>query len=92
MIWKKSINYLRVCFCLNHLLRRKEGIYMERKIYLSDLDKKVGGVCGGLGEYFSVDSTIIRLLTVIITFLTSFIPGLIVYFIAWGIILHRKNY
>jgi hypothetical protein len=29
---------------------------MENKIYLSDTDKKVGGVCGGLGEYFKVDA------------------------------------
>jgi phage shock protein C len=65
---------------------------MEKRIYLSDQDKKVGGVCGGLGEYFGVDSTIIRLLTVIITFLTGFVPGIIVYLIAWGIMPQRKNY
>ena len=34
---------------------------MEKKFYLSSTDKKLGGVCGGLAEYFSVDSLIVRL-------------------------------
>ena len=37
---------------------------MEKKLYLSQTDKKILGVCGGLGEYFGMDSTIIRLLWV----------------------------
>lgn len=32
-----------------------------KKLYKSKTDKKICGVCGGLGEYFNVDSTIIRL-------------------------------
>lgn len=31
---------------------------MDKKLYLSETDKKITGVCGGLGEYFNVDSTI----------------------------------
>lgn len=65
---------------------------MERRIYLSNTDKKVGGVCAGIGEYFGIDSTIVRLLTVILTFLTGFVPGIIIYAIAWGIIPQRKDY
>ncbi len=33
-----------------------------KKIYLSKNDKKLCGVCGGLAEYFEIDSTLIRLL------------------------------
>lgn len=65
---------------------------MEKRIYLSDTDKKFGGVCAGLGEYFGIDSTIVRLLTVILTFLTGFVPGIIIYLIAWGIIPHRRDF
>lgn len=37
-----------------------------RKFYLSTTDKKIGGVCGGLAEYFNVDSTFVRLLFVLL--------------------------
>lgn len=33
-----------------------------RKLYLSDKDRKIAGVCGGLAEYFGIDSTIVRIL------------------------------
>lgn len=34
---------------------------MEKKLYRSITDKKISGVCGGLGKYFGIDSTLIRL-------------------------------
>ena len=34
----------------------------EKKLYRSNTDKMVAGVCGGLGKYFGVDSTVIRLI------------------------------
>lgn len=36
-----------------------------KKLYRSRVDRKIGGVCGGLGEYFGIDSTLIRLLFVL---------------------------
>ena len=33
---------------------------MEKKFYLSSTDKKIAGVCGGLAEYFNIDSLIVR--------------------------------
>lgn len=35
---------------------------MKKRLYKSTKDKMVSGVCGGLAEYFGVDSTIIRLI------------------------------
>lgn len=32
-----------------------------RKLYLSRTDKKLFGVCGGIADYFSIDSTVVRL-------------------------------
>lgn len=52
-----------------------------KKIYLSD-DKKLSGVCGGIGEYFDIDPTIIRLAWILFTVLTGFVPGLLAYIIA----------
>ncbi len=34
---------------------------MEKKLYRSNTDKKIAGVCGGLAEYFNIDTTLIRL-------------------------------
>lgn len=62
---------------------------MEKKLYLSDTDKKIAGVCGGLGEYLSIDSTIIRLAWVFLLIPTAFVGGIIAYFIAAAIIPKR---
>ena len=32
----------------------------KKKLYLSSTDKKLAGVCGGIAEYFEVDSTVVR--------------------------------
>ena len=40
---------------------------MKKRLYKSDKDKKVCGVCGGIANYFDVDPTVIRLAWVIFT-------------------------
>jgi phage shock protein C len=50
-----------------------------KKLYRSRTDRTVGGVCGGLAEYFAVDSTLIRLLFVIFALAGG--PGLLAYII-----------
>jgi len=57
-----------------------------RKLYRSDTDKMLAGVCGGLGEYLNVDSTVIRLLWAILACSGS---GLFIY-IAAAIIIPRR--
>jgi len=42
-----------------------------RKLYRSSYDKKIFGVCGGLAEYLGVDSTLIRILLIIVTFFSA---------------------
>jgi len=44
----------------------------------------LGGVCGGLGEYFSIDPNIIRILCVLSVFFGG--AGILAYIIAWIII------
>ncbi|MBQ6164204.1 MAG: PspC domain-containing protein [Clostridia bacterium] len=36
-----------------------------KKLYRSETDKKIAGVCGGIAEYLNVDSTIVRLIWVL---------------------------
>ncbi len=62
-----------------------------KKLYLSEVDKKIGGVCGGIAEYFSVDSTIIRLIWLLGSIFTAFFGGVIAYLIAWAIIPPRQQ-
>jgi phage shock protein C len=45
-------------------------------------DRKVTGVCGGLAEYFDVDTTLIRLAVLLIVAISGVFPGVIAYIIA----------
>lgn len=36
-----------------------------KKLYRSNSDRMIAGICGGLGEYFAVDATLVRLIFVI---------------------------
>ena len=53
---------------------------MQKKLYKSNIDKKLAGVCGGIAEYFNIDSTIIRLLWVLATLFIG--SGVLAYIIA----------
>jgi phage shock protein C len=63
---------------------------MGKKLYLSDVNKKIGGVCGGIGEYFNVDPTLIRLAWIILAFVWG--TGVLAYFVAWAIIPRRPMF
>ncbi len=56
-----------------------------KKLYLSDTNKKIGGVCGGMGEYFDIDPTLMRVIFILVTLL-SFGLGIIGYILIWMII------
>ncbi len=53
---------------------------MEKRLYKSRTNKKVAGVCGGIGEYFNIDPTLVRLGFVALSFLAG--GGLLVYILA----------
>ncbi len=57
-----------------------------RKLYRSRKDKRIAGICGGLGAYFRCDSNIIRLAFIVLLFFTGFFPMIIAYIIGIGII------
>jgi phage shock protein PspC (stress-responsive transcriptional regulator) len=56
-----------------------------KKLYLSDTNRKIGGVCGGIAEYFDKDPTIIRIAFVLVAILTHGL-GIIAYFVMWLVI------
>ncbi len=53
----------------------------EKKLTRSTSQKMLGGVCGGLGEYFNVDPVLVRLIFVILTLADG--AGLLVYGLLW---------
>lgn len=61
-----------------------------KKLYRSESDKKIAGVCGGLAEYFNIDATIVRIIFVILLLPGGF-PGLIPYVILWIVVPTRPT-
>ncbi|MGL4332941.1 MAG: PspC domain-containing protein [Bacteroidales bacterium] len=59
---------------------------MHKKLYRSNSDKMIAGVCGGIADYFDVDPTIVRLAAVLLTFITALFPCVIAYIIAMIIV------
>ena len=54
---------------------------MQKKFYLSSTDKKIAGVCGGIAEYFDIDSLLVRVGFVLLAFGLG--GGLMAYLLLW---------
>lgn len=57
---------------------------MTKRLYRSRKDSTIGGVCGGIGEYFGIDPTFVRIITVLLFFADGI--GFLAYIIAWIIV------
>lgn len=55
-----------------------------KRLYRSENNRVLGGVCGGIGEYFSLDPVIIRLAFVIFTLMGG--SGILLYIILWIVV------
>lgn len=53
----------------------------QKRLFRSETNRKICGVCGGIGEYFNIDPTVIRLIWVLAS-LASCGTGLLAYIIA----------
>lgn len=60
---------------------------MEKRLYRSRGDKMLGGVCGGIAEYFNMDSSLVRILWVLFTLMGG--SGLLIYLICLVVIPSR---
>jgi len=70
-----------------HTKKRKKE--MVKRVYrAAEKDSMIGGVCGGLATYWNVDPTLIRLLSVVLAFI-SLGAALLAYIAAW-VIMPRK--
>ena len=63
------------------------GSWRTKRLYRSKTDTRIGGVCGGIAEYFAVDSTAVRLVRVVLSiFPGAVVCGLLTYVAAWFIV------
>jgi phage shock protein C len=62
---------------------------MEKRLFRSENDRMIAGVCGGLGAYFKIDPTLVRLLFAISLIVGFGSPGLL-YLLLW-IVMPNEN-
>ena len=68
---------------------RRTVYTMEKRLTKSKTDRKLFGVCGGLGEYFGIDPTLVRLAFVLLALFNGI--GLVLYIILAVIMPSEKN-
>lgn len=62
-----------------------------KKLYRSETNKVIFGICGGFGEYFNIDPVLIRLVWLFLLIASGVIPGVLVYLLAWFVVPKRVN-
>ncbi|MFA5386535.1 MAG: PspC domain-containing protein [Candidatus Paceibacterota bacterium] len=50
-----------------------------KKLYRSDKNRVFAGIIGGFGEYYEIDPTLLRALTIAVVLITGFCPGVVAY-------------
>jgi len=60
---------------------------MEKKLYKSNTDKKIDGVCAGVAEFFNIDPTLVRLAWVLVALFAG--SGILLYIVA-ALVIPRK--
>lgn len=58
---------------------------MAKRLYRSQKDKVIAGVCGGIAEYFNIDPVIVRVIAFLLL-LPGGLPGIVPYIALWVIV------
>jgi len=87
------VDYSNFCYFCGAPQRTAYGpSRAPRRLMRSVVDSKIAGVCGGVAEYFEVDSTLVRLIWVLAILMpVPLVPAFLGYFIAW-IVLPKAPY
>ena len=56
----------------------------HRKLYRTRKDRMISGVCGGLGDFFGIDSTLIRVIFALLAIFGG--SGIVIYLVMWLIV------
>ncbi|MHA2279759.1 MAG: PspC domain-containing protein [Promethearchaeota archaeon] len=62
----------------------------ERRLRRNPCNRILGGVCGGIAEYFELSPTLVRLIYIIVSVCSAAFPGILVYLFLWMLIPLRK--
>ncbi len=62
-----------------------------KQIYRSSTDKRIAGVCSGIGHMLGVDPILIRLLAVFLCFTPLVAAVLVTYLVAWALVPARES-
>ncbi len=54
---------------------------MKKRLYRTEHDRFIAGVCGGIAEYFHWDPSLVRIAFVLVCFLGGF--GILLYILMW---------
>lgn len=60
------------------------------RLFRSKHDRRIAGVCGGIAQFFNVDSTMIRLIVVFLGLVTAVVPMMMAYLVAWIVIPNER--
>jgi phage shock protein C len=83
---KEIADHSNFCYnCGARLIAAAPGmnapVSLPKRLMRSSTDKKIAGVCGGLAEYFDLDSMLIRILWLVLLFCAG--TGFLAYLILW---------
>ena len=59
---------------------------MKKRLVRSAESRVFAGVMGGIGEYFDVDPVLVRLIYLLATVFTGFVPGIVGYLLAVAVV------
>jgi phage shock protein C len=66
---------------------RQTSIGGHKRLLRSATDSKIAGVCGGIAEYFEVDSTLVRVIWAVLSLVPGAVAGgALIYIFCWIII------
>ena len=63
----------------------------KKRLYRSEDNQIVAGVIGGIGEYFDIDPTLLRLVWLLVVIFSGFFPGIFAYLIAILVVPKRPS-
>lgn len=58
---------------------------MSGRLCLSETDRKIAGVCGGIAEYFHFEPAFVRIIWILLILLFKLMP-IVIYILLWAIL------
>jgi len=79
-------------FCNYCGARQQVATHACKRLLRSAVDRKIGGVCGGIAEYLEIDSTVVRLVWLVLVIVpVPVVPAIAAYVIAWLVMPQAPN-